>query len=230
MGNISKEAIIGENCNISINAKIHSNVKIGNNVRIEDNVIFGYDNLSRIRDETKISPRLEIGDNCTIRAGAIIYLGSKIGNNSTVGHGVVLREGMSIGSFTHIGNGVYSEGYTEIGDRCVIHAQSHLTSFMTIHDYVFFGPGVVTMNDPAAAHYRDFIEREIKGPTIKNGVRIGGNASICPGVIIEENAFIGANACVTKNVPARTLWAGSPAKLVKEINASDDFVPAMYLG
>ena len=63
----------------------------------------------------------------------------------------------------NIGSAVVSEGYSVIGAYCVIYSQCHLTPFMEIEDYVFFGPGVVTMSDPAAAHYRPQIVREEAG-------------------------------------------------------------------
>jgi acetyltransferase-like isoleucine patch superfamily enzyme len=58
-----------------------------------------------------------------------------------------------------------------------------------------------------------------KGPVIiKDRVWIGDKVTILPGVIIEENAIIGANSVVTKNVPANTIVAGNPAKIIKIIN------------
>ena len=43
----------------------------------------------------------------------------------------------------------------------------------------------------------------MKGPTIRRGARIGGGAILCPGVEIGEEAFVGAGAVVTKDVPPR---------------------------
>ncbi len=42
----------------------------------------------------------------------------------------------------------------------------------------------------------------MKGPTIRRGARIGGGAILCPGIEIGEEAFVGAGAVVTKDVPA----------------------------
>jgi acetyltransferase-like isoleucine patch superfamily enzyme len=59
----------------------------------------------------------------------------------------------------------------------------------------------------------------IKGPTIRRGARIGGGAILCPGVEIGEEAFVGAGAVVTKDVPARKLVVGNPARVLRDVPA-----------
>ncbi len=218
---ISSKARIGKNCKIADTAIIHDKVVIGDNVVIEDFCVIGYDNLTRVHDETRVFSELTIGDNCLIRTGSTLYKGSKLAAEVKIGHGVLLREGCAIGPRSVIGNGVFAEGYLRVGKCTHIHAQSHLTAFMDIGDYVFFGPNVVTMNDPAAAHYRPWIEREVKGPTIGRGARIGSAVRLLPSVLIGEEAFIGAGSVVTKNIPAREIWTGVPARKVADVNPSE---------
>jgi UDP-2-acetamido-3-amino-2,3-dideoxy-glucuronate N-acetyltransferase len=57
----------------------------------------------------------------------------------------------------------------------------------------------------------------MKGPTIRRGARIGGGAILCPGIEVGEEAFVGAGAVVTKNVPARTVVVGSPARVLRNV-------------
>jgi len=52
---------------------------------------------------------------------------------------------------------------------------------------------------------------------IKNNVWVGEGACIMPNVVIGENAIIASNAVVTKDVPANTVVAGIPAKIIKQI-------------
>ena len=54
-------------------------------------------------------------------------------------------------------------------------------------------------------------------PTIRRGARIGGGAVLCPGIEIGEEAFVGAGAVVTKDVPARALVVGNPARQVRDV-------------
>jgi acetyltransferase-like isoleucine patch superfamily enzyme len=50
---------------------------------------------------------------------------------------------------------------------------------------------------------------------IGNGVWIGAHVFINPGVIIGDNSVIGANSVVTKNIPENSIYAGTPAKLIR---------------
>jgi acetyltransferase-like isoleucine patch superfamily enzyme len=55
-----------------------------------------------------------------------------------------------------------------------------------------------------------------KGPVIiEDNVWIGENVSILPGVIVGTNAIVGANSVVTRDVPANSVVAGSPARVIK---------------
>jgi acetyltransferase-like isoleucine patch superfamily enzyme len=61
----------------------------------------------------------------------------------------------------------------------------------------------------------------IKGPTIRRGARVGGGAILCPGVVIGEEAFVGAGAVVTKDVEPRMLVVGSPARVLRTVSADE---------
>jgi UDP-2-acetamido-3-amino-2,3-dideoxy-glucuronate N-acetyltransferase len=59
------------------------------------------------------------------------------------------------------------------------------------------------------------------GPTIRRGARIGGGAVICPGIEIGEEAFVGAGAVVTKDVPPRVVVVGNPARVLRDVSAEE---------
>jgi UDP-2-acetamido-3-amino-2,3-dideoxy-glucuronate N-acetyltransferase len=215
--NHSAEAMTADTCRIDDSAIIRHRVQLGEHVCIEAMAVVGYNNLTHIHDASMVMDRVTVGDRTLIRTHAVVYRGSRIGEDVKIGHGVTLREGMTVGDRTAIGNQVSCEGYTSIGADCVIHAGSHLTSFMVIEDKVFLGPGVVTSNDPKAGHFRPHLERMIKGPTIRFGARIGANATINPGVTIGENAVIGAGAVVTRDVGPNETWVGNPARKIADV-------------
>lgn len=55
-----------------------------------------------------------------------------------------------------------------------------------------------------------------KGKVIlKRGCKIGANSVILPGITIGENATVGANSFVNKNIPSNETWVGSPARKLK---------------
>lgn len=99
---------------------------------------------------------------------------------------------------------------------------NHACSFLdlggiTIEDEVMIGPRV---NITSENHPVDVAERKTMVPgavVIKRNAWIGGAASIMPGITIGENAVVAAGAVVTKDVPANTVVAGVPAKVVKEL-------------
>ena len=59
--------------------------------------------------------------------------------------------------------------------------------------------------------------RELRGAVLRRACRVGGGAVLLPGVEVGEEAFVGAGAVVTKNVPPRALVMGVPARMVREV-------------
>jgi acetyltransferase-like isoleucine patch superfamily enzyme len=61
----------------------------------------------------------------------------------------------------------------------------------------------------------------MKGPTVRRGARVGGGAILCPGVEVGAEAFVGAGAVVTRDVPARAVVVGSPARVIRDVPADE---------
>lgn len=94
---------------------------------------------------------------------------------------------------------------------------------ITIGNNVLVGPRVCffTAGHPIDAEVRQ-TGLEFGSPIrIKDNVWIGGNATILPGVTIEEKAIVAGGAVVTKDVPQNTIVGGNPAKVIREITESD---------
>lgn len=86
-----------------------------------------------------------------------------------------------------------------------------------IEDNALIGPRAMLISvghneDPA--HRHDLVLKSVR---IKQGAWIGANVTVLPGVTIGENAIVGAGAVVTKDVPANTVVAGVPAKILRTI-------------
>ena len=93
-----------------------------------------------------------------------------------------------------------------IGDNVKIQAFAFVPNGVTIGNDVFIGPHVCFTNDKNPPH-GDFRET-----IVEDGVRIGANATILPGVILGAGCLIGAGAVVTKSVPTGETWLGNPAR------------------
>lgn len=113
-----------------------------------------------------------------------------------------------------------------IGNHVYLNPDCHIGAINKIHieDNVLIGAGVL-ITDHSHGRVQDKElsipprKRKLysKGPVIiKSGVWIGEHAAILPGVTIGENAIIGANSVVTKDVPARAVVVGNPAKVIKQ--------------
>ena len=91
-----------------------------------------------------------------------------------------------------------------------------MTAYSTLEDDVFIAPCVVMTND----NFMGRTEKRkalMRGPLIRRGARIGGGAVLLPGVEIGEEAFVGAGAVVTRDVPAQTVVVGSPARYLRNV-------------
>ena len=149
-------------------------------------------------------------------AGAIVFAGTRIGSRVIVGDQACVRERCEVGDDVVIGRGSLVENDTSIGALTRIQADAYITAYSTLEDNVFVAPCVVTTND----NFMGRTERRHAlraGPTIRRGARIGGGAVLCPGVEIGEEAFVGAGAVVTKDVPARKIVVGNPARVLRDV-------------
>lgn len=135
--------------------------------------------------------------------------------------GFVNLYGCSIGENTKIGAFVEIQKKARVGRNVKISSHSFICEGVTIEDEVFIGHGVKFINDkfPKAAiagrMLKDIDWKAI--PTVvRKGASIGTNATIMCGIEIGRDAIIGAGAVVTKNVRAKTIVIGNPARVLKK--------------
>lgn len=200
------------NFDIDKNIVIYKNVKVGLNPQVSPFVILGKPPLGKNDGELE----LLIGDNATIRSFTTIYSGNIIGNSFSTGQNVSIRENNHLGDNVSIGTSSVLEFENIIGDNSRIHSGCFL-EMVNIGKNVFIGPNVVFTDDPHPMKCPNY--RDCKGGVIvEDLVKIGANSTILPGVRIGRNSLIGAGSVVVKDVPPDSVFAGNPAKFVKEIN------------
>jgi len=105
----------------------------------------------------------------------------------------------------------------KIGRECVIGNGVHLALHDKIHlgDNVVINDGCVLLTASHDINSPDW-RRVIAPIVIENYAWIATNSIILPGVTIGYGAVVGAGAVVTKDVPARHVVAGNPARIIKE--------------
>lgn len=211
---IEKDVKIGENCTFGNGVIIKEGSVIGNSVRIDDNSVIGKQPLRSKRsifksDKTYASAK--IGDDCLIGTHAVVYVGTEIANNVLIADSAAVREEVKIGEYTIIGRSVTVENLTTIGKKCKLETNCYITAYSVIEDFCFIAPGVITTNDNFLGRTEERF-KHFKGVTLRRGGRIGGGAIILPGIEIGEDAVVAAGSVVTRNIPPKGIYLGSPAK------------------
>jgi len=199
-------------------AIVYPGTVLGEGVRVLENAVVGKQPSLSPRSTAKREPLppTVIGDGTIVSTGAIVFAGSQIGARVILGDQSCVRERVTIGDDVVVGRGSLVENDTTIGALTKIQAEAYITAYSTLEENVFIAPCVVTTND----NFMGRTERRhelIKGPTIRRGARIGGGAILCPAVEIGEEAFVGAGAVVTRDVPPKKVVVGSPARVLRDV-------------
>lgn len=138
---------------------------------------------------------------------------TNIGEGTSIWQFVVVLPKARIGTNCNICSHVFIENDVVLGNNVTVKNGVQIWDGITIEDNVFIGPNVTFTNDffPRSKQYPESFPRTV----IKKGASIGANATILPGITIGESAMIGAGSVVTKDVPAKTVVLGNPAKTVR---------------
>jgi acetyltransferase-like isoleucine patch superfamily enzyme len=174
---------------------------VGADDQIDDDTIIGYQH----REDAAPA---RIGENATIRSGAIIYADVDIGDDLVTGHDVLIREETTAGNDVLVGTRAVIDGRATIGSHSRLQTGVYVPPETSIGERVFLGPYAALTNDPAPLRE----ECGLDGPTLEADVSIGANATIMPGVTVGSGAFVAAGAVVTEDVPPESLAIGVPAR------------------
>jgi UDP-2-acetamido-3-amino-2,3-dideoxy-glucuronate N-acetyltransferase len=156
----------------------------------------------------------------------------KIADNVVLGKDVILNDfinlyGCKIDDETRIGPFVEVQKNAFIGKRCKVQSHSFICEGVTIEDEVFVGHGVMFINDrypratAGSGELQTEADWEVIPTLVKHGASLGSNATILCGVTVGEGAIIGAGSVVIEDVPAKTIVAGNPARIIKKLEEEE---------
>jgi len=129
----------------------------------------------------------------------------------------------SIDDNTKVGAFVEIQKNAFIGKNCKISSHTFICEGVHIEDNVFIGHNVTFINDkyPRSTNPEGSLQTEadwkVEETHIKKGASIGSSTTILCGITIGENAITGAGSVITKDIPANSVAAGNPAKVIRNL-------------
>jgi acetyltransferase-like isoleucine patch superfamily enzyme len=205
-------------------AVVYPGTVLGEGVKVLEYAVVGKRPVLSPRSTTRQEelPPAELGAGAVVSTGAVVFAGTTLGVRVIVGDQACIRERCTIGDDVVVGRGSLIENDTSVGSLTKIQAGAYITAYSTLEEGVFIAPCVVTTND----NFMGRTERRHalrRGPTIRRGARVGSAAVLCPGIEVGEEAFVGAGAVVTKDVPPRVVVVGNPARVLRDVPEDELF-------
>lgn len=172
-----------------ISEKTPGYVKVGTNI---------------IHDSFQYGENFKIGDYCVIEKGCVV------GDNVDMQNYVLLKKGTFIGNDCYIDSYFRSSGDNEIGNNVTLRFGSTIARKVFVRDDVFISPNVMTVYS---------LPDGSKSAATVIGAEsfIGTAAVLAPNIAIKSKTIIGANSFVNKSILERGVYAGNPAKKIREL-------------
>jgi len=160
------------------------------------------DDASRLLSSFRNVPVLIVPDDPSTRKKlAELYIRTGYQVASLVSPHALICRTARLGTGTVVQSGCNVSSFVVIGDFVKVNSHANVMHESIVGDYSTIAPNVVILG-------RASIQRECY---------IGANATILPGIEIGAGAIVGAGAVVTRNVPARTVVAGNPARVMRRL-------------
>lgn len=218
---LGEGVVVPDSARIGAHVVIHAGTRLGEGVEIQDGAVLG--KAPRFAAHSTASrqapPPLVVGDGAVVGTHAVVFAGAEVGPGAIVGDQAFVRERAVVGPSSVVGRGSAVDNEVRIGARVRIQTDVYLTAYSVVEDDVFVGPGAVTTNDSTMARHAS--GAPLSGCVLRRACRIGGAAVLTPGVTVGEEAFVAAGSVVTRDVPARAVVMGVPARVVREVPDAD---------
>ena len=194
---------------------VHAGVQVGRDTVLHPGVHL--EGATTVGEGCTIGPNArlvdaQIGSRVTIVASTITK--SSVDDDSRVGPYSNLRAGVRLGRFVEVGNYAEMKNAT-IGDHTKVHHMSYIGD-ATVGTGVNIGAGTVTCNYDGRAKHATIIE---------DGAFIGSDTMLIAPVRVGREGVTGAGSVVKRDVPARAVAVGVPARVIRRLPAAEHPVP-----
>jgi acetyltransferase-like isoleucine patch superfamily enzyme len=149
----------------------------------------------------------------------VITAGASLGDGTYLGDHVGVREGARVGERVMVGRHSVVSVRNRIGAGVRLHGYAVLATDMVLEEDVVAGPGVMFVTDPT-------IGRRAAGPkaaatVVRRASRLGAGAIIFAPAEIGEEAVVAAGSVVRRDVEARTVVVGAPARVLRAVREDE---------
>jgi len=209
---LADDVVVPGDAYLGVNVVLHAGVRLGPGCHLEDGVVLG--KLTRpgggstspvpVAAPTVLGAGTVVGTHAVVCAGASTGEGVFLGDHTLTREGSVLGAGASIGHASTIGRDV------RVGDRVRTQGYVGLAAGVVVEDDVFMGSMISVL--AGLTMRRDEADYVARPAVLRRACHIGSGAQILPGVEVGEQAVVGANAVVVRDVPARSRVRGVPAR------------------
>jgi len=164
-----------------------------------------------------------------IHPTATVDPGAEIGDHTAIWHYSHVEANAVVGENCNLGQNVYVGNNAVVGNGCRLGNSVSIFSNVELGDFVFCAPFMVFTHiafPRAAVNRRASFEKTI----VKNGVTLGANSTVVPGITIGEGTFLAAGSTLTKDCKDWALMIGTPARQVGWVSAYGEKIPLPIKG
>jgi acetyltransferase-like isoleucine patch superfamily enzyme len=212
---VMEKCVIGNDVRIGHGAILYPGTVLKDNVIVQDHAVLGKQPACNAVSTVKVSKQKDthIGEGSLICNGAIVYAGSVLGKNCILADRAIVRESCVLGECVKIGKNAVIEFEAKLGDHVNVQTGTLVAEFTEIGKNAFLGPHVSMALDKFMTRKGEIFQKI----TIQQGVTIGEQSTLLPGITIEENVIVAAGTTVFKSLKARGVYIGNPPRRIREV-------------
>jgi len=164
-----------------------------------------------------INKSFKHGRNFKIGAFSVIESDVVVGDDVNIGHHCILKSGTRFGNNIDFADYCKTTGICYVGNDVNIRTGSCISKSVIIEDKAFIGAGIMSSHTKNIYHQRPDVPKRQLITRIGYGAIIGSSVNLSAGVRIADNAIIGYDSLVMKDVLESAIYVGRPLRRIADI-------------